>query len=292
MKQTIPGVFDLWLPEAPAAPVVFDSPHSGSHYPPDFETIAPMDRLRRAEDMFVDELFGAAPSHGAALLCALFARAYIDANRSPDDIDQRLIDGRWPGPVNATDKSRLGHGLIWRLCPPDMPIYDRKLTAHEVQARIETFHRPYHRALDYVLGRLQGRFGVVYHINCHSMPSVSAPVVARGDGPRGRADFVLGDRDGTSCSQGFTALVRDSLGAMGYAVALNDPYKGVELVRAHSDPHGGRNSLQIEINRALYMDEDTFEKTARFEPLKADLGRLIETICEFAAGGRAAEAAE
>lgn len=292
MKQSIPGVFDLWLPEPTAAPVVFDSPHSGAVYPPDFETIAPVDRLRRAEDMYVDALFGSAPAQGLALLAAGFPRCYIDPNRAPEDIDQRLLDTRWPGEIRATEKSRLGHGLIWRLCPPDVPIYSGKLTVGAVRRRIEGYYRPYHRALEYALGRLRERFGVAYHVNCHSMPAVSAPLVAGGDGARRRADFVLGDRDGATCAPGFTALVRDTLEAMGYTVAINDPYKGVELVRAHSDPAAGRHSIQVEINRALYMDEDSFEKTGNYEVLKADLDALIAAIRDYAAGQRMAEAAE
>lgn len=292
MKQSIPGVFDLWLPEPPSAPVVFDSPHSGAVYPPDFVSIAPTDRLRRAEDMYVETLFGGAPEQGLALLAAGFPRCYVDPNRSEDDIDQRLLDGRWPGGIRATEKSRLGHGLIWRLCPPDVPIYSGKLTVEAVQGRIHGYYRPYHRALDYALRRLHERFGAVYHVNCHSMPAVSAPLVAGRDGGRRRADFVLGDRDGATCAPGFTALVRETLEAMGYAVAINDPYKGVELVRAHSDPAAGRHSLQVEVNRALYMDEDSFEKTGNFAALKADLDTLIAAIRDYAAAQRMAKAAE
>jgi len=286
------GVFDLWSAAAPSSPVVFDSPHSGADYPVDFETIAPDARLRRAEDMFVEELFGAAPAQGAVLLAAKFPRSYIDPNRSEYDIDRRLIDGTWPGPVSVTEKSRLGHGLIWRLCPPDLPIYDRKLTVEEVQARIDDYYRPYHRALADAIDRARDRFGVVYHLNCHSMPAVSAPMVVDAADARRRADFVLGDREGTSCATDFRDLVRGTLEAMGYAVALNDPYKGVELISAYSAPVDGRHSLQIEINRALYMDEERFERTAGFAVLKADIDTLIATICEFAIGGRVAEAAE
>lgn len=292
MKQSIPGVFDLWLPEPPAAPVVFDSPHSGSTYPAEFLSIAPADRLRRAEDMYVETLFDSAPEQGMTLLAAAFPRCYIDPNRSATDIDQRLLDGRWPGEVRATEKSRLGHGLIWRLCPPDVPIYSGKLTVAEVARRIDGYYRPYHRALDYAMRRLHDRFGAVYHVNCHSMPAISAPLVAVAGGARRRADFVLGDRDGATCAPGFTALVRETLQGMGYAVAINDPYKGVELVRAHSDPAAGRHSLQIEINRALYMDEDSFAKGANFGALKADLDTLIAAIRDHAAGQRMAEAAE
>ena len=292
MKQTIPGVFDLWLPERPAAPVVFDSPHSGTGYPADFDCIAPPARLRRAEDMFVDSLFDAAPAAGAALLAALFARSYIDPNRALHDLDRRLVDGVWPGDLRMSDKSRLGHGLIWRLCPPDIPMYGRKLTVAEIEARIQGYYRPYHRALRYAMERMLDRFGCVYHVNCHSMPAVSAPMMATARGPRRRADFVLGDRDGTSSSPDFTGLVRDTLEGMGYAVAVNDPYKGVELVRAYADPMAARHSLQVEINRALYMDEDEFRPTGNFARLKADIDSLVAAICDYAAAQALPRAAE
>ncbi|UCH73410.1 MAG: N-formylglutamate amidohydrolase [Rhodospirillales bacterium] len=292
MRDSKPGVYDLWLPERAASPVVFDSPHSGADYPVDFETIAPEARLRRAEDMFVEDLFAAAPERGAVLLAARFPRSYIDPNRSESDIDRRLIDGAWRGPVAVTEKTRLGHGLIWRLCPPDLPIYDRKLSVDEVQARIEGYYRPYHAALAQAIDGVRGRFGAVYHVNCHSMPTVSAPLVGDTRDARRRADFVLGDREGTSCSAEFRHMVRDTLEAMGYVVALNDPYKGVELIEAYSDPADGRHSLQIEINRGLYMDEERFERGPGYARLKADIDALIAAICDFAAGGRIAEAAE
>lgn len=291
MKQTIPGVFDLWLPEKAAAPVVFDSPHSGADYPVDFDTIAPEARLRRAEDMFVESLFDSAPSTGATLLAALFPRSYIDPNRALHDLDRRLIDGVWSGDLRMSDKSRLGHGLIWRLCPPDIPMYGRKLTVAEIEARIQGYYRPYHRALRYAMQRTLDRFGFVYHVNCHSMPAVSSPMTAAG-GSRRRADFVLGDRDGTSCDPAFTALVRETLQGMGYAVAVNDPYKGVELVRAYSDPMGGRHSLQIEINRALYMDEDKFHPSPNFARLKTGIDSLVAAVCDYASAQAMPRAAE
>jgi len=292
MRQSKAGVFDLWQPSQRAVPVVFDSPHSGAEYPTDFETIAPQARLRRAEDMFVDELFDAAPQRGAVLLAARFPRSYIDPNRSEYDIDRRLIDGVWRGPVSVTEKSRLGHGLIWRLCPPDLAIYDRKLTVDEIRGRIEGYYRPYHRALCEAIDHVRSRFGVVYHVNCHSMPTVSSPMVVDARDVRRRADFVLGDREGTTCAGEFRDIVRDTLEAMGYAVALNDPYKGVELISAYSRPGDGRHSLQIEINRSLYMDEDRFERSPGFGKLRADIGTLIAAICDYAAGRRLAEAAE
>ena len=292
MKQTIAGVFDLWLPERPVAPVVFDSPHSGADYPADFDTIAPESRLRRAEDMFVDDLFDSAPTAGVAMLAALFPRSYIDPNRALQDIDRRLIDGVWPADLRMSEKSRLGHGLIWRICPPDTPMYGRKLAVAEVQARIQDYYRPYHRALRYAIERMLDRFGQVYHVNCHSMPAVSSPMMMLSNGARRRADFVLGDRDGTSSSPDFTRLVRETLEGMGYAVAVNDPYKGVELVRAYSDPMAGRHSLQIEISRALYMDEDSFRPSKNYARLKADINSLVAAVCDYAGAQALPRAAE
>lgn len=260
-------------------PVVFDSPHSGAVYPSDFNHIIPLDKIRRAEDMYVDELFGDAPAHGATLIAALFPRSYIDPNRSLEDLDPELLADSWPGPVRPGEKARLGHGLIWRLCPPDMNLYIEKLSPDQVRRRIDGYWRPYHEALRRALDDLYMRFDAVWHINCHSMPSMARGPFFNGGG---QPDFVLGDRDGTTAAPDFVHLVRDCLRGMGYSVKINDPYKGVELVRAYSNPARGRHSLQIEINRAIYMDEASFERLPRFRALKADLGRLISTICEQA----------
>ena len=260
-------------------PVVFDSPHSGSNYPSDFNHIVPMEKIRRAEDMYVDELFGSAPKFGATLIAALFPRSYIDPNRSLQDLDPELLTESWPEPIRPGEKARLGHGLIWRLCPPDMNLYIEKLSPDAVRSRIDQYWQPYHAALRDALDGLYERFDAVWHINCHSMPSATRGPFLNGGG---QADFVLGDRDGTTASPDFLHLVRDSLRELGYSVKVNDPYKGVELVRAYSDPGRGRHSLQIEINRALYMDEVTFERLPQFANLKTSLDRVIETICDYA----------
>lgn len=271
-----PEVVSLLRGRGIVVPVVFDSPHSGSIYPSDFNHVIPIDKIRRAEDMYVDELFEDAPDHGATLIAAQFPRSYIDPNRSLEDLDPELLAESWPGVVRPGEKARLGHGLIWRLCPPDMNLYIEKLSPEQVRRRIDGYWRPYHEALRQALDDLYDRFDAVWHVNCHSMPSM-----ARGPFLNGSAqpDFVLGDRDGTTASPDFVHLVRDRLHGMGYSVKINDPYKGVELVRAYSDPARGRHSLQIEINRAIYMDEVTFERLPRFRELKADIGRLIATIC-------------
>lgn len=275
----VPGVFSYFKAGAPACSVIFDSPHSGADYPDDFDHVVPLERIRRAEDMFVDELFAAAPAHGADLIAALFPRSYVDVNRAIDDLDPALLSGRWPGQLGAGEKARLGHGLVWRLCPPDINIYARKLSPDHVHQRIERYWRPYHDRLRQSIDALHRQFGAVWHVNCHSMPSGTKGYFLNGAGP---VDFVLGDRDGTTCSAEFLDVVRETLRQMGYTVKVNDPYKGVELVRAYSDPPAGRHSLQIEINRALYMDEVSFERLAGFDPLKCNIDRLIGTICEFA----------
>jgi N-formylglutamate deformylase len=269
-------------PSGTVVPLVLDSPHSGTEYPDDFRPAQPMAALRQAEDSFVDELYGDAHAHGATLIAARFPRSYIDPNRSILDIDTSLLEAPWPGPAQAGRKTQLGIGLIWRIMDTGEPIYARKLSIEEVKRRITEYHQPYQKAVQEALDAAHEHFGTVYHVNCHSMPAVSGRVSEEGPG-KPRADFVLGDRDGTTCSAEFTALVAGTLRGMGYEVKVNDPYKGVELVRAFSDPAANRHSLQIEVNRRLYMDERTREKNANFPALRGHLDRLVRVIAEFAA---------
>lgn len=262
-------------------PVVFDSPHSGTHYPADFETVVPHLTLRRAEDTHVEALYAAVPDAGATLIAANFPRSYIDANRSLLDIDAALLAGPWPGPVNASRKTEKGIGLVWRLLDTGEPIYARKLAVAEVQARIANCYAPYHRAVREAINAAHKHYGAVWHINCHSMPATSSVISEEGPGVH-RADFVLGDRDGSSCSPAFTTFIALTLRGMGYDVRINDPYKGVELVRAYSDPAANRHSLQIEVNRKLYMNEDTRERNEGFDTLQKNLTRLVEAIARYA----------
>ncbi|MBE0529431.1 MAG: N-formylglutamate amidohydrolase [Rhodospirillales bacterium] len=281
MNRRIPGVLTLEAPAVPEVPVVFDSPHSGTVYPDDFDYAAPEHIVRTGEDTYVEELYAAAPGFGAAFLKAHFPRAYIDANRATADIDQELLDEPWPGPVTPSIKTTSGIGLIWRMARPGCSIYARKLTVAEVKTRIDTYHQPYQHILMETVSGVKQRFGRVWHVNCHSMPAVSDERSPEGAGIR-RADFVLGDRDGTTCAPDFTAYVAGEIRAMGYRVALNDPFKGVELVRMVGAPAEGRHSLQIEVNRDLFLDDATKVKTAGFEKLKADITTLIGKICDFA----------
>ena len=269
-------------PVGTRVPLVLDSPHSGSHYPDDFGAQVSLDQLRQAEDAYVDELFGAGPSLGATLVAARFPRVYIDPNRSVLDIDASLLASAWPGPALASRKTELGIGLIWRLLDTGEPIYGRKLSVDEVAQRITRYHQPYQKAVKDALDDTHAHFGAVWHINCHSMPAVSTAVAAEGPGIP-RPDFVLGDRDGTTCEAEFTHFVRETLVGMGFEVKVNDPYKGVELVRAFSDPGSRRHSLQIEVNRRLYMNERTREKSVDFGALAQSITALLGKVARYAA---------
>jgi N-formylglutamate deformylase len=266
-------------PTVAPLPLVLDSPHSGTSYPADFDHLPSRAIVRRAEDTHVETLFGCAPDAGATLVEALFPRAYIDPNRHPSDMDPAVLEEPWPGPVARSRKTELGIGLVWRLAQGGVPMYARPLSVADVERRIALYYEPYHAAVAAALDERHRRFGAVWHLNCHSMPAVGD--VMSDDPGRERAEFVLGDRDGTTCEPEFTAFVAATLSAMGYEVAINDPYKGVELVRKHGRPAERRHSLQIEVNRRLYMDEVSLARTAGFAALQADLVRLIEALADY-----------
>jgi N-formylglutamate deformylase len=275
----IPGV--LWRrdPRAEPLPLVLDSPHSGALYPEDFAYCCPLPVLRRAEDCYVDELFEAAPAHGATLIGAVFPRSYIDVNRAADDLDPGLLAG--PGSPVLVPRPTTRVGLVRRHAQPGVPIYDRKLSPDDILARIERYHTPYHRVLDETCERLHREFGAVWHVNCHSMPSYGP---SREERKGVYADFVLGDRDGTTCTPEFTDFVAGVLRGLGYDVRINEGYKGVEIVRRQGRPAENRHSLQIEVDRALYMDQKTLEKLPGFERLRTDLAHLVAALGEFVRG--------
>ena len=272
---SIDGVVWRRDPSGGAVPLLLDSPHSGSVYPDDFAYVCPLPVLRRAEDAYVDELYGASTEYGATLIGAAFPRSYIDPNRAADDIDPGILSEVRP-PLAARPATRVG--LVRRHARPGVPIYDRKLSPHEVLARIERYHAPYHRVLSEASDRLHREFGAVWHINCHSMPSHSARRNGRGE----NGDFVLGDRDGTTCDGAFTDFVARFLRGRGYDVRINEGYKGVEIVRRHGRPAERRHSLQIEVDRALYMDQKTLEKLPGFDRLRTDLAALVAAAADFA----------
>lgn len=267
-------------PGVATIPLVLDSPHSGTIYPEDFDYSCDFALLRKAEDTDIDDLYSDAPTLGATLVCAQFPRSYIDPNRRVEDVDDSMIDGRWPHKIDHSPKTKSGMGLIWRLLDVERPIYSRMLTVAEVQSRISECYAPYWAALRDAVEANFAQHGRVFHINCHSMPQVAGGLswVKKGTP---FPDVVLGDRDGSTCSLDYTMMLHDAFRAEGMTVAINDPYKGVELVKQFGKPSEHRHSIQIEINRKLYMNEATRERNANYEILKASLRRVLEKTKAF-----------
>jgi N-formylglutamate deformylase len=248
-------------------PVVLDSPHSGTWYPDDFGHACDLAVLRRAEDTHVEKLYDFAPGLGVGWVEAHFPRSYLDVNRNLTELDETLLDAPWPDPLEAGAKVRLGKGLVWRLTDDGVPLYARQLTVDEVRRRIERCWRPYHEALAQQVQAAHQRHGYCIHINCHSMPAVAASHATEFPGME-HPDFVIGDRDGTTAHPALTRWMADYLQAQGHSVYINHPYKGVEIVRRHGQPSQHRHSIQLEVNRRLYMDETTRELHEGFGPLK------------------------
>jgi N-formylglutamate amidohydrolase len=264
--------------DPPTTPLVLDSPHSGSDYPADFRPACGPEDYRRAEDMDVDVLFGAAAELGAVLVAARFPRIYCDANRAVDDLDPRAIVGDLGMALNPTAKARLGKGVVWQAVPPQgAPLYARPLDAAQVRRRLDACWHPYHATLAAVLDDTHARFGRVFHLDCHSMQAISSAMHEEGAG-KPRADIVLSDREGETCAPAFLEAARSLLTAEGLNVAVNDPYKGAEIVRRYGRPGEGRHSLQLEVNRRLYMDEARLERTAGFAATQQLLTRFLASL--------------
>lgn len=274
--------YTLRLPEADAVPLICDSPHSGVLYPDDFGYALPFAQLRAGEDTDVHVLWEALPTVGATLLAANFPRAYIDPNRELEDIDAAMLDAPWPGPLTPSEKTRLGIGLIWRESGQNgrRPIYNRKLSVAEVQNRIANYHAPYHAAMGEHIEAAYARFGTVYHVNLHSMPADSYAGLQI-QSPHPLADFVLGDRDGSTAAPEFTQMVAGALRERGFSVRLNDPFKGVALIARLGRPAERRHSLQIELHRGLYMNEETRARSSNFTALQNALAGVSQDIAAY-----------
>ncbi len=262
-------------------PLVFDSPHSGCLFPADFESQADSAQLATGCDLFVEDLWSCVPNIGGHLLYALYSRMYLDLNRSPDDIDPLLLDSG-SEMVKPTPYSQRGMGLIRRLALPGVPVYRFPLTLDEVQHRIADYHRPYHDCLSSTLDDLFAEYGQVWHINCHSMKSIGNGMNI--DSGILRPDVVLGDCDGLCAGSEFVDAVEQSFVELGYTVARNTPYKGGYLVRHYGNKQRRRHSMQIELNRALYMDENSFERNENYQNLKNKLNIVAKTIAQFVNG--------
>ncbi|HVV93400.1 MAG TPA: N-formylglutamate amidohydrolase [Hyphomicrobiales bacterium] len=268
-------------PDIAAAPVVFNSPHSGARYPAPFLAATRLDALtlRRSEDAFVDELFLPAVGLGAPLMRAHFPRAFLDVNREPYELDPRMFEGRLPADANTRSlRVAGGLGTIARVVGDAQEIYAGRLPVGEALGRIEALYKPYHASLRRLLDDMRRRFGAVLLVDCHSMPSTGLPR----DEAR-RADIVLGDRYGTSCAPFITDRAEQALRALGFAVMRNRPYAGGYITEHYGSPAGGLHALQIEINRALYMDEARHERGPGFAALQAALAGFLGPFIAFVA---------
>tara|TARA_R110002049_G_scaffold30316_11_gene103837 strand:+ start:68715 stop:69599 length:885 start_codon:yes stop_codon:yes gene_type:complete len=269
------GPATVILPARQTLPVVFASPHSGRQYPQDLIASARIGsfELRASEDAFVDQLFAAAPQLGAPLLCATFPRAYVDVNRGAMELDPRMFDGELPADAETHSMRALsGLGSIPRVVSGGVEIYKSRLPVTEAFDRIDTYYRPYHRALQNLIKATRDAFGYCILIDCHSMPGDSV------DSAKNRVDLVLGDCYGSSCHPSLTRFVDDCVRNLGFIPAHNDPYAGGYCTRHYGHPETNVHSLQIELARSLYMDEATITPHRGFDTLREQMTHLISSF--------------
>jgi N-formylglutamate amidohydrolase len=278
----VPPPFEIVEPPQWRAPIIFNSPHSGSVYPDDFLIASRIDlpTLRRSEDSFMDELIADLSRRGFPVVRVNFPRSYVDVNREPYELDPRMFSGRLPSFAN-TRSMRVAGGLgtIPRVVGDGQEIYRERLAVDDALSRIETLYKPYHRALRRLINRVHQSFGTVVVVDCHSMPSIG---VSR-DEPR-RPDVVIGDRYGTSCAPLLPDMVEATMSRLGYSVGRNKPYAGGFITEHYGNPASGLHAIQLELNRAIYMDERRREKGPRFAQVAADFAKLADALATVPLG--------
>ena len=273
-----PGVFLRYDPTANAVPVLVDVSRSGREYPPQFRSPLPFSEIHDNVSMYVEDLCAGAPDRGATLLFACFPNTFVDTNRSAADVDEELIEGKWPGAVAKSDFTQRGLGLIKRYSRYGTELQERKLTVAELQDRLANYHEPYHQEISRILGKLKSASGVAVQLSFHCMSAVGAPTHA--DPGKPRADFCIGDVHGTTCNPEWFEFVGQTLRDLGHTVSLNFPYYGGELTKRHADPANGIDSVFIEINKRLFIDTKTFKKTDGFAATKASVDSLLAKVVE------------
>jgi N-formylglutamate deformylase len=271
--------FEILEPEQWRGPVLFNSPHSGNIYPREFLSTARLDvsTLRRSEDSFVDELVLGVVRRGHPVMRAHFPRCYVDVNREPYELDPRMFEGRLPSFAN-TRSMRVAGGLgtVARVVGDAQEIYRERIPVDVAIRRIEGLYKPYHRALRRLFTRSHRDFGAAVLVDCHSMPSTAG---AKDERPR--ADIVLGDRYGTSCVPVVTETIETTLRGRGYAISRNKPYAGGFITEHYGNPTVGLHAIQLEINRALYMDERRYERSPAFRQVAADIELLADRLSDI-----------
>jgi N-formylglutamate amidohydrolase len=275
LSASPPRVYEIAMPEPQTIPVVLASPHSGRDYPAAFlaSTKLQENQLAASEDRYVDELVAAAPALGAPLIRALFPRSFVDLNREAYEMDPGMFDEPLPDFVNSrSPRVAAGLGVIPRVIAGGVNIYDRPMRFSDALIRISGYYQPYHAALRELVDATRDRFGVCLLVDCHSMPS---------DSPSGRdrpPAFVLGDCHAAACGPEIIAEAERALVEQGFRVARNRPYAGGFTTRHYGRPKDGVHALQVEINRALYMDERRYSRLPGFDGLAAALARLIAAL--------------
>ncbi len=285
-------LFEVREPETQSIPFVYNSPHSGRRYPAEFLDESQLDSMaiRRSEDHFVDELFGAAPDFGAPLLLAHFPRAFVDVNREPYELDPRMFSDPLPPFANSHSvRVAGGLGTIPRIVAENMEIYGRRMPVSVALERIENIYKPYHARLRQLIARTHARFGFGVLIDCHSMPG---NIRIGGNGIR--PDFIIGDRYGTSASVELSHAALQMLEDLGFTAVRNKPYAGGFITEHYGRPVRGLHALQIEVNRALYIDEATLRKRPDFHALAGSIAVFMGQMAAFVADytGTSALAAE
>jgi N-formylglutamate amidohydrolase len=282
--------FDIFRPLRQTAAVVFASPHSGRAYPAEFVAATGLAEtvLRSSEDAFVDRLFAPAPAFGAPLIAARAPRAWIDLNRAPDELDPALIDGVPRGPLNPRVIS--GLGVIPRVVAGGRAIYRARLDRAEAEARIAAVWRPYHAALRALMDETALTFGEAVLIDCHSMPHEA--IAAQGRPGRSLPEVVLGDRFGAAAAPGIVDAVEAAFRAEGFTTARNAPFAGAYVTQAYGRPARRQHVVQVEIDRALYLDEARVEPGRRYAETAARLNGVIARLVEIGRPGALPLAAE
>lgn len=279
-QSAIDVAIDIIEPEHQSVPVIFTSPHSGRDYPADFLAQSRLDplTLRSSEDAFVEELFAGVTGLGAPLLSARFPRVYVDVNRQPLELDPAMFEGALPDRIDSnTLRVRAGIGTIARVVNNDQEIYNTKLLYRDIQTRLENCYFPYHQALQNLIDQTMDRFGACLIVDCHSMPSPS-----RASMKKHQAEIVLGDRWGAACDHQIIQAAERAVLDLGYSVRCNTPYAGGYTTQHYGRPETGVQAIQIEIDRSLYMDEQSIRKRPNFEHLQQSMTHLGEALCRTA----------
>src|SRR3954465_13093902 len=274
--------FEIIEPATWRAPIIFNSPHSGSVYPSEFLNASRIDLvgLRRSEDSFMDELIGGLSDRGFPVVRVNFPRSYVDVNREPYELDPRMFSGRLPSFANPRSMRVAGGlGTIPRVVGDGQEIYRERLSVDDALGRIEALYKPYHRALRRLINKAHQAFGSGILGDCHSMPSIG---ISR-DEPR-RPDVVIGDRYGTSCAPRLPDTVEETMASLGYSIGRNKPYAGGFITAHYGNPASGLHSIQLELNRAIYMDERRRERGARFAQVVADFGAVADALAAMPLG--------